>query len=342
MWLLPRKSKEMNPRRERAACLTGIPLPQDFGRWLQDMKNGTKQVSKEQKSEIQYEEKKTLRRRIQDYLIITLASGIYAVSVSLFLDPNSLAPGGVTGIAIILNRITGLETGTWMFLINIPILALGMWKFGWKFILSTLYCTLATSFVTNLLTPVGALTTDPLLAALVGASLMAVSLGLVFKAGATTGGTDIIIKLLRLRFPHLKTGFLFLLTDAVIVTASAFVFQNLDTALYAGLVVFINSVMLDLVLYGRDGAKMFFIISDSSQAIVARLLEELDISATYISGSGAYTGADKKVILCVVKKPLSPKLEEIVRQEDPKAFTIITSASEIYGEGYKNIFSQKL
>lgn len=299
-------------------------------------------ISKEQKNEIQYEEKKTLRRRIMDYGIITAAAAIYAVAVSLFLDPNSLAPGGVTGIAIILNRLAGMETGTWMFLINIPILAIGIWKFGWKFILSTLYCTAVTSFFTNLLTPVGAVTADPLLAALVGASLMAVALGLVFKAGATTGGTDIIIKLLRLRFPYLKTGFLFLLTDAVIVTASAFVFQDLDTALYAGIVVFINSVLLDLVLYGRDGAKMFFIISDSPETIVSRLLEELDISATYISGKGAYSGLDKKVILCVVKKPLSPKLEEIVRQEDPKAFTIITSASEIYGEGYKNIFSQKL
>ncbi len=299
-------------------------------------------ISKEQEKEIRYEEEKAFRRRVRDYMVITAASVVYAVAVSFFLDPNSLAPGGVTGIAIILNRIIGLETGTWMFLINIPILALGMWKFGWKFILSTLYCTFATSCFTNLLTPVGALTEDPLLAALVGGSLMAVSLGLVFRAGATTGGTDIIIKLLRMRFPHLKTGSLFLLTDACIVTASAFVFQNLDTALYAGVVVFINSVLLDLVLYGRDGAKMFFIISDNHAAIVKRLLEELDISATYISGSGAYTGMDKKVILCVVKKPLSPKLEEIVRQEDSRAFTIITSASEIYGEGYKNIFSQKL
>lgn len=299
-------------------------------------------ISKEQRNEIRYEEKKTLKRRGMDYLWITVAAAIYAVSVSLFLDPNSLAPGGVTGIAIILNRITGLETGTWMFAVNIPILVMGMWKFGWRFILSTLYCTLLMSGFTNFLAPLGALTRDPLLAALAGGSLMAVSLGIVFKAGATSGGTDIIIKLLRLRLPHLKTGLLFLLTDAVIVTASAFVFKDIDTALYAGLVVFINSVLLDVVLYGRDGAKMFFIISDHHQEIGRRLMKELDISATYISGQGAYSGMSKNVILCVVKKTLSPKLEEIVRQEDPKAFTIITSATEIYGEGYKSIFSQKL
>lgn len=288
------------------------------------------------------EGKKSFRQKCMDYLTITAASVIYAVAVSLFLDPNSLAPGGVTGIAIIMNRITGLETGTWMFAINIPILVIGMWKFGWRFILSTLYCTMAMSYITNFLAPMGALTTDPLLAALVGGSLMAVSLGMVFKAGATSGGTDIIVKLLRLRLPHLKTGLLFLLTDAVIVTASAFVFQDIDTALYAGLVVFVNSILLDVVLYGRDSAKMFFIISDCHEMIGKRLLEEMDISATYIAGQGAYSGNDKKVILCIVKKQMSPKLEEIVKQEDPRAFTIITSATEIYGEGYKNIFSQKL
>lgn len=299
-------------------------------------------LSKEQENEIRYEEKKTLKRRIIDYLTITAGSAVYAVAVSLFLDPNSLAPGGVTGIAIIMNRITGLETGTWMFAINIPILLLGMWKFGLRFIFSTIYCTLVTSAITNLLAPFGAVTSDPFLAAVAGGSLMALGLGLVFKSGATSGGTDIIVKILRLRLPHLKTGFLFLVTDAVIVAASAFVFQNLDTALYAGLVVCINSLLLDVVLYGRDGAKMFFIISDHHEIIAKRILEELDSSATYLSGCGAYSGREKKVLLCILKKHLSPKLEEIVRQEDPMAFTIITSASEIYGEGYKSIFSQRL
>ena len=305
--------------------------------WGMEMK-----LSKEQENEIRYEEKKTLKRRIIDYLTITAGSAIYAVAVSLFLDPNSLAPGGVTGIAIIMNRITGLETGTWMFAINIPILLLGMWKFGLRFIFSTIYCTLVTSAITNLLAPFGAVTSDPFLAAVAGGSIMALGLGLVFKSGATSGGTDIIVKILRLRLPHLKTGFLFLVTDAVIVAASAFVFQNLDTALYAGLVVCINSLLLDVVLYGRDGAKMFFIISDHHEIIAKRILEELDSSATYLSGCGAYSGREKKVLLCILKKHLSPKLEEIVRQEDPMAFTIITSASEIYGEGYKSIFSQRL
>ncbi len=299
-------------------------------------------MTKEQQMEIRFEQKKTWKRRILDYLMITAASFLYAVAVSLFLDPNSLAPGGVTGIAIILNRLSGLETGTWVLIINIPIIILGMWKFGLHFILSTLYCTAATSFFINLLANFGVATEDRFLAALVGGALMAVGIGLVFKAGATTGGTDIIVKLLRLRFPHLKTGSLFLITDATIVTASAFVFKDLDVALYAGLVVFVNSVLLDVVLYGRDGAKLIFIISDVHASITKRLLEELDIGVTYISGTGAYSGKEKSVIMCVMKKQISAQVEVIVREEDPDAFMIVTSATEIFGEGYKSIYSEKL
>ena len=298
-------------------------------------------MTKEQQAEIRQEEKKTMKRRVLDYIQITLAALLYSIAVSLFLDPNALAPGGVTGIAIILNRLTGLETGTLVLAINIPIIAVGTWKFGLRFILSTMYCTVLTSGFINLLAPFGAATGDPFLAALVGGALMAVGIGLVFKAGATTGGTDIIIKLLRLKFPYLKTGRLFLITDALIVTASALLFRNLDVALYAGLVVFINSVLLDVVLYGRDGAKLIFIISDRHEAITRRLLEDLDIGVTYISGFGAYSGKEKKVIMCVMKKQISPQAETIVREEDPGAFMIVTGATEIFGEGYKSIYSEK-
>ena len=263
----------------------------------------------EKELEIQRLDKKTPLQMLWDYVMITVASFVYAVSVSLFLDPNSLAPGGITGIAIILNRLFGIETGTWMLLINIQILLIGIWKFVLRFILSTIYCTAMTSLFTNLLTPVGAVTTDPLLASLTGSALMAVSMGWVFKAGSTTGGTDIIIKLLRLKFPYLKTGALFFLTDVVIVIASAFVFRNIDKALYAGIVVIITSVVLDVVLYGRDGA---------------------------------YCGKEKSVIMCAMKKNISPKAEEIVKEEDPLAFMIVTSATEIFGEGYKSYFSEKL
>ena len=299
-------------------------------------------MSKEQEKENLHEKKKTGKRLLWDYFVITAASFIYAAAVSLLLDPNALAPGGVTGIAVILNRATNVATGTWIFLINVPILIVGMWKFGIRFILSTAYATFAVSFFTNLLNRIGPVTEDLFLAAVAGGSLMAVALGLVFKTGATTGGMDIVIKLLRLKFPHMKTGSLFLITDAAVVILSAFAFKDIEVAMYAGIVVVINSVLLDVVLYGRDGAKLIFIISDHHEAITKRILEEMDIGVTYISGQGAYSGKEKSVIMCVMRKQLSPMAEEIIKEEDPLAFMIVTSATEIFGEGYKSIFSEKL
>jgi len=284
----------------------------------------------------------SMKKMIKDYVLITIACAVYSVAISMFLDPNSLAPGCVTGIAIILNRLIPVETGTLILLINIPILLLGAWKFGLRFSLSTIYSTVLISLFTNLLTNVKVVTSDPLLAALVGGSLSAIGIGWVFKAGATTGGTDIIIKLLRIKMPHLRTGGLFLAMDAVIVALSAFVFKDIDVALYAGLTVFVISLVLDLVLYGRDEAKLMFIISDKSEEITRRLLEELDIGVTHMRGSGAFSGKDKQVILCAAKKSIAPKTEVIVKEEDPQAFMIITSATEIYGEGYKSYFSEKL
>lgn len=292
--------------------------------------------------ENRYLERKSFKRKVLDYVGITVSAFLYAVAISLFLDPNSLAPGGVTGISIILSRLIPIPTGTLILLLNIPILILGTWKFGVKFIMSTLYCIGLVSLFTNILSPIGAITQEPILAALAGSCLVAVGVGGVFKSGATTGGVDIIIKVLRLKYPHLKTGSLFLIMDTAVVTLSAFVFKDIDRALYAGLAVIVTSLVLDMVLYGRDGAKMIYIISDKSETIAKRLLDDLGVGVTYMQGSGAYSGKDKKVIMCIMRKQLSPKAEDIIKQEDPQAFMIVTSATEIYGEGYKNIFSERL
>ncbi len=286
--------------------------------------------------------KKTVGKSVINYVIIAFASVIYGGAISLFLDPNDLAPGGISGIAIILNRVIPIETGTLFLLFNIPIQILGLWKFGYKFLMSTIYCTVLTSVFANVFSDFRPLTNDPFLAAVVGGALVAIALGLVFKSGATTGGTDIIIKLLRLRFPHMKTGALFLMTDCLIIFCSIFVFKDIDIALYAGLSVLVTSRVLDLVLYGKDGAKLLYIISDESDKITTRILEELNIGVTYVKGCGAYSGKEKNVIMCVTKKQVYHHAEEIVRQEDPLAFMIVSSAGEIYGEGYKSYFSEKL
>ena len=288
-------------------------------------------------------DKKKIGKKFMGYVLMTLACFCYAVGISLFVEPNNIASGGVTGIAIILNKAIGGSTGIWFFVINIPILLIGMWKFGFKFLMSTVYCTTIISVFTDLLSRYGSpLTNDVLVATIAGGMLTAIGMGGVFKAGATTGGMDIVVKLCKLKFPYMKTGSLFLIMDFLVVLASAFVFRDIDRAFYSAMEVFVTSTLLDLVLYGKDGAKLIYIISDKSEKIAARLLDELNIGVTYMEGQGAYSGREKKVIMCVTKKQIAPRAEEIVKEEDPNTFMIVSSASEIYGEGYKSYFSEKL
>ena len=273
---------------------------------------------------------------------ILLGSLLYAAAIALFLDPNQLAPGGVSGIAIIVNHITSLPTGTLILMMNVPLLALGMWKLGWRFVLETLIAVVASSIFTDLLAPFGPLTRDPLLAACAGGGLLAVGMGILFKLGATSGGTDILIRVIKLKYKHLKTGSLFLATDCCVIAASALVFRNVDLALYAAIATMVSSFCLDLVLYGRDEAKLVYLITDHEQAIAQRLLEELEIGVTYLQGQGAYTRDNKKVILCAMQKRLLPRVQEIAMAEDPCSFLIVTSASEIFGEGFKDIAAPRL
>lgn len=273
---------------------------------------------------------------------IVFGSLVYAAGVSLFLDPNNLAPGGMVGIAVILNRLVNIDTGTLYFLLNIPIVILGLWKFGLRFIASTFLAVFLNSWFTNLLALFPPVTTDPFLASLAGSVLVGVGVGIVFLCGATTGGTDILVKVLRTKYKHMKTGTLFLITDIVIVSLSGLVFRDLNVVLYAFMAVTISGKAMDYVLYGSDEAKLIYIISQEANQIADRILKEMDIGATFLQGQGAYTKEEKQVIMCVVQKKRAPELEEIVKQEDKNAFMIVSSANEIYGEGYKNILQDKI
>lgn len=274
--------------------------------------------------------------------MITVAAFIYAISISLFLDPNNIAPGGITGVAILINRFTQIPTGTLNLILNIPIVLMGLWKFGPRFIASTFYALAAITVFTNWMTPFGAVTQDLLIASVIGGALLAISLAITFKAGATTGGSDIIVKVMRLRWRHIKTGILFLVFDALVIVASWIVFRDLTVAFYAGVAVAVDSVVMDYVLYGPDEAKLIYIISDHPQHIRERILQELDITATLIPAKGAYSMQDKQIVMVVMRKQMAPFAEEIVKDEDPNAFMIVSSASEIFGEGYKDIRRERL
>lgn len=283
-----------------------------------------------------------INQGIKKYIVITFGSALYAIAISLFLDPNSIVPGGVTGLSIILNRITNISTGSLIFIINIPILIIGVWKFGFKFILSSFYSIAMVSVFTNCLEGIPPITQEKLLAALAGGALLAISIGIIFRVGATTGGADIVVKLLRLKYPHLRTGSLFFLLDVVIVALSGIVFRNIELALYASIVPVIHAMLMDIVLYGPDEAKLVFIISDRYEEIAQRLMNELHLGVTCLAAQGAYTRQCKSVLMCVSKKQDYPRIENILRQEDEKVFLIVSSASEIYGIGYKDILDEKI
>lgn len=276
------------------------------------------------------------------YGVIIAGCIIYAAGIAIFLDPNGLAPGGVTGIAIMISYATRIPTGTLVLIINIPLLIIGARKFGKSFLMYTVVSTVLSSLLINVFSGISVNIADKLLCGIVGGCLMAVGMGMVFKCGGTTGGSDILVKLLRLKYRHLRTGTLFAITDTIIVAASALVFKNIENALYAGIALAISSLVLDLVLYGPDEAKSLFIISDRAEAVAKRILVELDIGVTYLQGRGAYTGNEKQVLLCAVRKALFPKVRQIVQEEDSNAFMIVSNATEIFGEGFKDHFTEEV
>lgn len=181
------------------------------------------------------------------------------------------------------------------------------------------------------------MTDDLLIAAVLGGALIGVALALVFKAGATTGGIDIIIKVVRTKHKHIKTNILFLLFDSMVILASWIVFQDLTVAFYAGIAVITDSIVMDKILYGSDEAKLTYIVSGKPEQVKQRICEELGITATVITARGAYTNAPKELLMIVTRKQVYPRLEEIVKDEDSSAFMIVSSASEILEKGTRTL-----
>ena len=278
---------------------------------------------------------KKFAETVKELFLITVGCGIYAAAVSLFLDPNGIVPGGFTGIAMILGRFVPLSTGTLTLILNIPLLAAGIFIFGAKFLGTTVYAVLASSIFMNMLLPFGPLTDDILLSSLAGGALMAVGLEIVLLQGATTGGTDVVVKILRKYFRSISAGKLFIIADGLVVLCSMLVFKNIDAGLYAAICIIVSSSLMDAMLYGRDQAKLIIIISDKNREISERLLSELDVGATFLEGQGAYSGNDKKVLLCVVRKWLLGRALKIIKTVDRESFSIVSTANEVFGEGYK-------
>lgn len=272
------------------------------------------------------------------YFLITIASGIYAFGFNWCYKPNAIAFGGLTGVAQIINHfLPWAPIGTVVILMNIPLFLLGWKLLGGRLLVTSLYAMATSSLFIDLLDGIYAFhpMDQPLLGCIFGGVLLGFSLGLVFIRGATTGGTDLIARLLKLKIAWIPMGRLLMGIDLFVIVAAAIAFQNLYSALYGLVALYISSIVMDSVLYGLDNAKVAYIISDHYREIADSIVKDLDRGVTFLHGEGAYSGAAKKVLMCAFKQRQIVEIKRIVKEMDPQAFIIVCEAHEVLGDGFR-------
>lgn len=279
----------------------------------------------------------TVTKTLKCYFWITIASVIYSIGFDWLYVPNGIGFGGITGLGQILNHfIPVLPIGMVVMVFNIPLFLLG-WKFlGGHLLVSSLYAMAATSVLVDLFAylftfpPI-----DPMLAAVFGGVITGVSLGMIFLQGATTGGTDLIARLLKIPFAWLPMGKLLLAVDLVMLLAVAVAFQSLNSALYGMIALYISSIVMDGVLYGMDSSKVAYIITAQPRPVANQILKELDRGVTILQGEGGWSGEERQVLMCAFKQRQIVPLKELLQELDPDAFLIVCNAHEVQGLGFR-------
>ncbi len=288
----------------------------------------------------------------KDYLWIIAGSILTAFSINVFLVPYKIAPGGVSGIATVIHYLTGgkFPVGLAMLLLNVPLFIAGMKFIGNRFVIRTFFGTIFLSFAIDaleplsnrlvekyLVSPVQSVSNpDLLLYSIFGGFIMGVGLGMVFRSGATTGGTDLAARILHSFVPNSTIGQLLLVIDTSIIVFAGIAFQSFQLALYAIVTLFVSSRVIDAMLEGVNFAKVVYIISDHSDIIAEKIMKELDRGVTALKGVGMYTGKDKKVLLCVIDRGQIQPLKAIVASVDKRAFMFLADIREVLGEGFRS------
>ena len=277
-----------------------------------------------------------------DGLFFVAGALIDAVAVNVFTAPNHIAPGGITGIGTMLNYLFQTPIGMVNMIINIPIVIWAILEIGYKLVAKSIAAIIIFSVAIDTLALwLPAYDGNPFLAAIFGGVLEGIGLALVFMRGSTTGGTDMIARLLGKHFRHLSMGKLMLAVDLVVIAASALVYQKLESALYAIIAIFVSTRIIDTLLYGTDSGngKLYFIISKKSDEIRQRILEDIDRGVTIIPIQGGYSGQDGEMLLCAVRRYEVTKINDIIHTADRDAFVIVGEAGEITGEGFRSASS---
>ena len=280
------------------------------------------------------EPRSSVRQLLIDYTYILIGSAIVAITFNLFLLPNRIASGGVSGISTILNHVIGIEPAFTQWAFNIPLFILGVLLLGgFKYGVKTLVGTVFLPLVVFLTRDWSVGFEDPLLGALFGGMGVGLGLGIVFRASASTGGTDLAAQIIH-KYSGISIGVCVFLIDGLIVITSAVVF-GIELALYALIALFVTGKTIDLVQMGVGYAKVALIISNHQEEVRQSILQDVDRGVTRLSGYGGYTDEERPVLMCVVNQSEVTKLKHIVKAVDPQAFVIVTNATEVLGEGFK-------
>ena len=278
---------------------------------------------------------KFLNTTVGSLVLIAVGGFFYGAAVGLFFEPYSIAPGGVTGIAIIISHFCGAKVGLTAFILNSPLLVAALLRLGGKFFCKTLLGIVVSSISTDLFSQANPLLSSKLLSAVFGGVIMSAAIGVIFKSGGTTGGSDIVVRFLRKKYPHLSSGVIFLIIDGVISVLSGVLFKSPDSAAYALCALFAAAKTLNLILYGADEAKLVLIFSSKTELIKDTIINKLDLGLSLVEGVGGFSGKGQPIILCAVSKQRLFSLSRAVRDVDGGAFMIVCPASEILGEGFK-------
>ncbi len=275
----------------------------------------------------------------RDYLLVVAGALVQAIGLRLFLVPAQLASGGISGIAQLINHYTAWPIGLMVFLGNVPLFLLG-WRFlgGRRFVLRTITAVAAYSLFTDLLIllpffPQKGITNDLVLNSLYGAVVSGIGYGLVYRARGTSGGSDILARILN-RWRGIPMTQSYLLTDTLVILAAGFIF-GWQKALYAIIVLYVSGLVVDTTMEGAGTVRTAMIVSAQAEAVASRILTEMERGATLLAGTGAYTGAARPVIYCVVSRSEVQQLKAIVHEADPGAFMVIGVAHEALGEGFQ-------
>lgn len=291
------------------------------------------------KKSLFYVKNRKIYKSFKEHISFVLGAAVYAFAFDFFIEPNEISTGGVTGLAAVVNYIFNLPTGTVLFVLNIPILIFGFFKLGGNFILKTFLVTIYTSVfidVFSVFLPV--FKGERLLAAVFGGVLLGLGLAMVMLNGATTGGIDVIAKILKGKFPFMSMGRLIFILDGVVVLVATICYRNIETALFTVILLFVSSKIMDAVLYGGEESRLLFIITCKGKYISSEFYKILGRGVTFVPVLGGFNRTKSEMVICAMRKNEVGRAINLIKNCDPNAFTVVTLSGGVFGYGFEKLY----